>query len=63
MQVYGKILVKDGWAICPVCGKGKMTKVLPDTYAGNLPCWCKLCHKERIVNIAEPVPASNVTSA
>ena len=62
LQAYDKIQVKDGWAICPQCGKGKLTKVLPETSAKNLPCWCKLCHQERIVNIA-PVLVSEVTSA
>ena len=63
MQSYDKILVRDGWAICPSCCKGKLLKILPDTSIKNLPCKCKLCRQESIVNIKAPVPASRVTSA
>ena len=63
LQACGKIQVRDGWAICPMCGKGKLLKILPDTSVKNLPCKGKLCRQESIVNIAEPVPASRVTSA
>jgi hypothetical protein len=63
LEKCGKILVKDGWAICPLCGKGKLLKILPDTSVRNLPCKCKLCRQESIVNIEAPVPASKVTSA
>ena len=46
-----KIMVKDGWVICPVCKKGKLLKIRTDTTAQNLPCKCKLCGQETIVNI------------
>ena len=62
-NICDTISVRDGWAICPKCGKGKLLKILPDTSVKNLPCKCKLCRQESIVNIAEPVPASRVTSA
>lgn len=58
-----RITVKGGWAICPVCGKGKLLKLLPDTYTRNLPVKCKRCGQESIVNIAAPEPASHETSA
>lgn len=57
------ISVKDGWAICPKCGKGKLLKILPDTSVSRLPCKCKLCRQESIVNIKAPVPATRVSSA
>ena len=60
---YGKIIVRDGWAYCPVCNKGKILKVWPDTAVRNLPCKCKLCGQESSVNIEAPEPASNETSA
>lgn len=63
MKVCGKITVRDGWAICPQCGKGKLLKILPETSILNLPCKCKLCRQECIVNIEAPVPVSKVTSA
>lgn len=58
-----KLLVKDGWVICPVCGKGKLLKTLPDTAVHHLPLKCKRCGQETIVNIAAPEPASTETSA
>lgn len=59
----GKLVVKDGWVICPVCGKGKLLKLRPDTTAQNLPCKCKRCGQESLVNIDAPEPASQETSA
>ena len=59
----GKLSVKDGWAICPVCGKGKILKLRPDTTTRNLPCKCKRCGQETLVNIDAPEPASQETSA
>lgn len=58
-----RITVKDGWALCPVCGKGKLLKLLPGTSARNLPVKCKRCGQETIVNIAAPEPESKETSA
>lgn len=46
-----KMVTKDGWAICPVCGKGKLLKLRPDTAVRNLPVKCKRCGQESIVNI------------
>lgn len=59
----GKLITRDGWIICPVCRKGKLLKVLPDTTAHNLPRKCKRCGQETIVNIDAPEPASVETSA
>lgn len=58
-----RLIVKDGWVICPVCGKGKLLKTLPDTTAHHLPRKCKRCGQETIVNIEAPEPASTETSA
>ncbi len=58
-----KLVVKDGWVICPVCRKGKLLKLRPDTTAQNLPCKCKRCGQESLVNIDAPEPASQETSA
>ena len=58
-----KLVVKDGWVICPVCGKGKLLKLRPDTTTRNLPCKCKRCGQESLVNIDAPEPASKETSA
>ena len=59
----GKLVIKDGWVICPVCRKGKLLKLRPDTTAQNLPCKCKRCGQESLVNIDAPEPASQETSA
>ena len=59
----GKLGVRDGWVLCPVCGKGKLLKIRPDTTALNLPRKCKRCGQESIVNIEAPEPVSHETSA
>lgn len=59
----GTISTRGGWVICPMCRKGKLLKILPDTAVRNLPCKCKLCGTETIVNIDAPEPASKETSA
>lgn len=46
-----KLTVRDGWAICPACMKMKLLKVTPETVVQNLPCKCKRCGQETIVNI------------
>ncbi len=58
-----RLVVKDGWVICPVCGKGKLLKTLPDTTAHHLPSKCKRCGQVTIVNIEAPEPESSETSA
>lgn len=58
----GKLVVKDGWAMCPVCGR-KLLKLLPSTSIRLLPVKCKHCKQEAIVNIEAPEPASRETSA
>ncbi len=58
----GKLVVKDGWAMCPVCGR-KFLKLLPNTAVCLLPVKCKHCKQETIVNIEAPEPASRETSA
>ena len=59
----GKLTIRNGWVICPVCGKGKILKVNPDTVVHHLPRPCKRCGQETIVNIEAPEPASKETSA
>ena len=59
----GKMTVKDGWVLCPVCGKGKLLKVTEGTIVRKLFCKCKLCGRISEVNITAPEPVSEETSA
>lgn len=55
----GKLIVQGGWAMCPLCGKGKLQRVLPTTSAQNLPRYCKRCRREIVIDIApEPLRLS-----
>lgn len=49
----GKILVKDGWLMCPRCRRFKLIRIRRDTNAQNLPVYCRNCHEEHIVNIEQ----------
>ncbi len=59
----GKLVVKNGWVLCPICGKGKILPVNPDSTCHHLPRKCKRCGQETLVNIEAPEPASTETSA
>ena len=57
------LVIKDGWVMCPVCGKMKVLRIEPDTTAHALPVYCRRCGQESVVNIEAPEPASTETSA
>ncbi len=46
-----KLVVKDGWLLCPRCHRGKVLKLNPGTRARDLTVFCKVCGKESVVNI------------
>ena len=49
----GKLVVKDGWLICPVCRRNRrLHRINADTEAKNLPVYCKDCKTELILDIA-----------
>lgn len=47
----GKIQTKDGFLLCPICGRRTDQKIRPDTSATNLPLYCKKCKQTTIVDI------------
>jgi len=48
----GKLTVKDGWAVCPVCKRNRrLLRVGPETVARDLPVYCRDCKTELILNI------------
>lgn len=47
----GKILVKDGYIVCPVCRRPTSQRILPDTRAKNLRVWCRKCKHVTVVDI------------
>lgn len=60
----GKIsTVRNGWIICPVCRKGKLMPVRPDSVVLRIDRKCKLCGATSEVNYEAPEPASIETSA
>ena len=60
--ICATISPKDGWAMCPQCGKGKLLMILPDTAVRNLPRKCKRCRQEFLITVV-PVPETKVSSA
>lgn len=48
-----KLAAKNGWLLCPCCGKGKVLRLNPETRARSLTVYCKVCGRESIVNIDE----------
>lgn len=54
----GKMDTKDGYLLCPICGRQKVMRLLPGTVGKQIPVWCKNCRRESVVNIElrEPEP-------
>lgn len=47
----GKLIVKDGWIVCPVCKRKTNQHIGSDTKAQNLELWCRTCKAIHLVNI------------
>ena len=47
----GKIRTKDGFILCPICGRQKVLKILPETRGTHIPVFCKNCRKQSIIDI------------
>lgn len=59
VKEYDKIATKDGFLLCPVCGKHKVQRIVPETEAKNLVVYCRHCRQESVVNICKtPEPLS-----
>ena len=47
-----KVVVKDGWIVCPVCRKNhRLLRIDDSTEAHCLPVYCKDCKNEIILDI------------
>lgn len=46
------LIVRNGRAICPVCGRETQQRVLPGTQLRDLPLYCKRCRSESIVSLS-----------
>lgn len=46
-----KLIVKDGWLLCPSCRRRKVLQVRPETMAKNLIVYCRDCRSETMVDI------------
>lgn len=53
-----KMKAKNGWLLCPVCGRGKILKIAPETRAESLVVYCRLCKSESLVNIDESLSSN-----
>lgn len=49
----GKLIVKDGYLVCPACRRRKILQIRPDTSAKNLIVYCRDCRRESVVNIEQ----------
>lgn len=47
----GIIKTKDGFLLCPICGRQKVLRITPETRGENIPVYCRNCKRESIVNI------------
>jgi len=45
-----KLEVRDGRAVCPICGRPTVVVILPDTKLENFPLFCKKCGQTTVVN-------------
>lgn len=60
-QERGKLVVKDGWLICPVCRRGKLLHAEYETQAVNLELWCRKCGSTVKVNIERGLRARRLS--
>lgn len=44
----GILRVKDGYAICPICGRKKLARIHGDSFVSHLGLWCRICGEVNI---------------
>jgi len=47
----GRLNIKDGRIVCPICKQKTNQAVRADTQAHNLAVWCRTCKAVHLVNI------------
>ena len=57
----GRLTVKDGWIVCPICRRGKLLRIEQDTTAENLDLWCRKCGGTVKVNIDRGLSARRLS--
>ena len=46
-------LVREGWVFCPICRKGKVLRLRPETRVVGLEGYCKRCNQLSVLDIDE----------
>lgn len=50
-QDGSKLVVRNGWVICPICGNKRLFRLDAETEARCLPVYCRDCKHEIILDI------------
>lgn len=50
-QKCGKLIARQGFLLCPNCGRRTDQKILPETKAKSLPLYCKKCKQSCLIDI------------
>lgn len=53
LGALGKLEVREGRIVCPICGTRTDQVILPDTQAVQLPVWCRKCKLRLLVTISD----------
>ena len=53
LGALGKLEVREGRIVCPICGSRTDQVILPDTRAAKLPVWCRRCKRQLLVTISD----------
>lgn len=49
----GRMLeVRDGWVICPACGRGRVMRLHPKTHGEMIPFYCKRCRRGGFLTVS-----------